>query len=172
MPPRGSNSARHSRPAASEVVAVFAGRLGLGRGTALSAALLMLDDGHGCGNEFHAPIAAVGSGVQFAVVVEVVLTVELVLPAELAVEFVGSLSVVGLLVTLEMFIAAEGLVAAWVVALAHGSTDDINPSSVGLARPFPGGSDLCTLELSSLALGLVQHHLALGPHVVGRANGL
>lgn len=56
----------------------------LGRCSSLPTALLLLDDGHGCGNELDTPVAAVGPGVELAVVVEVVLAVELVLAAELA----------------------------------------------------------------------------------------
>lgn len=57
---------------------------GLGRCSSLPTALLLLNDGHGCGDELNAPVAAVGPGVELAVVVEVVLAVELVLATELA----------------------------------------------------------------------------------------
>lgn len=58
--------------------------LGLRWGSALSAALFLLDNGNSGGNELNTTVAAVGAGMQLAVVVEVVLSVELVLAAELA----------------------------------------------------------------------------------------
>ncbi len=77
----------------SVIIVLLSHHLGLGRGSALSAALFLLDDGNGCGDELHTAVAAVGAGVQLAVVVEVVLSVELVLSAELARETVGPFSV-------------------------------------------------------------------------------
>lgn len=75
---------------------------------------------------------------------------------------------VRLLVTLEVLVAAEGLVAARVVALAHGAADNVHRTRVGLggtgSGPLAGGTHLLgTLELARLALGLVQHHAAVGP---------
>lgn len=64
--------------------------LGLGRGTALATALLLLNDGHRRGDELDTPVTAVGPGVEFAVVVQVILAVELVFAAELAGKAVGS----------------------------------------------------------------------------------
>ena len=65
-------------------------RFGLGRRSSLSTPLLLLNDGYGSRNEFNATVAAVGTGMQLAVVVEVVLAVELILTAELAGEAVGT----------------------------------------------------------------------------------
>lgn len=67
--------------------------LGLGRGSALSAALFLLNNGHGGGDKLDAAVAAVGAGVQLAVVVQVVLSVELVFAAEFTREAVGALAV-------------------------------------------------------------------------------
>lgn len=59
----------------------------------LAATLLLLDDGHRFRHELDATVAAVGTGVQLAVVVEVILAVELILVAEFTAESVGSFSV-------------------------------------------------------------------------------
>lgn len=99
---------------------------------------------------------------QLAVVVEVVLAVELVLSAELTREAVGAFAMKTvefglvtmpevyarvnpfygghysrLLVTLEVLVASEGLVAAGVVALAHGPPDNVDLSRLGLVGSLP-----------------------------------
>lgn len=72
-----------------------------------------------------------------------------------------------LLVSLQMLVAAERLVAAGVVALAHGSADDIDTVALALLGHLSRSADLGTLELGSLALNLVHHHLAVGTEAVG-----
>lgn len=87
------NRAEMRTDARSVVIVLLSHHLGLGWGSALSAAFFLLDDGNGRRDEFHAAVAAVGASVQLAVVVEVVLSVELVLSTELAGETVRSFSV-------------------------------------------------------------------------------
>lgn len=76
------------------VVVVSLSRLGLWRCPSLAAAFFLLNNRHSSGNEFHASIAAVGSSMQFAVVVQVVLTIELILSAKLAREAIGAFTMV------------------------------------------------------------------------------
>lgn len=78
----------------SVVRALLFGSLGLGRCPSLPASLLLLNDWDRSRDELNTTVAAVGSCVQLAVVVEVVLTVELVLSTKLAGETVGSFSMI------------------------------------------------------------------------------
>lgn len=71
--------------------------------------------------------------------------------------------------SLQVLVAAERLVAPGVVALAHGSADDID--TVTLLRQFSRGRNLSTLQLRCLALNLVHHHLAVRTETVGRGRG-
>lgn len=73
--------------------------------------------------------------------------------------------------SLEVLVAAESLVAAGVIALAHGTANNIDRAVVFLCR-LAAGTDLSTLQFRSLALNLVDHHLAVGtktPRRRGRA---
>lgn len=77
-----------------------------------------------------------------------------------------------LLVTFQVLIAAESFVAAGIVTLAHGSTNDID----GTFR-FPAGDlavcpDLGTLQLSGLSLNLVYHHLAVSTEASRRRGSM
>jgi hypothetical protein len=83
---------RATLSSACSVVVVVLLHLGLGRCTSLAAALLLLNDGNSRRDEFDTTVTAVGTSMELAVVVEVVLPVELVLAAELAREAVGALT--------------------------------------------------------------------------------
>lgn len=76
------------------IIIFLLSHLGLGRSTALSAALFLFNDWYSSGDEFNTSVAAIGASVQLAVVVEVILAVKLVLSAELAREAVGAFTVV------------------------------------------------------------------------------
>lgn len=170
------------------------GGLGLGWRSLLAAALLVLNDGNGLGHVLNTPVAAVGPSVKLAVVVQVVLAVELILSAEFAAKSVRAFAVetglcvscevcrvlVGdlrLLMALQVLVPAKCLCAAGVIALAHRTTDNVH---VGLRLSRGGGcgtlgsrgTDLGALELTRLALSLVEHHLALHAVAVGRRRGL
>lgn len=82
------------KPFVALIIILLLGHLGLGRSTALSAALFLFNDRHSSRDKLNTPVAAVGAGMQLAVVVEVILTVELVLSAELAREAVGAFTMV------------------------------------------------------------------------------
>lgn len=79
-----------------------------------------------------------------------------------------------LLVSLEVLVASKRLVAARVVALAHGAAHDINVDGavLGLAGALPGRSDLGPLQLGGLALDLVHHHLPVRTHAAGRRRAV
>lgn len=89
------------RTRCSLIIVLFSQRLRLGRSSAFSAALLLLNNRDCLGDKFHHTLAAVGAGVQFAVVFEVVISVKIVLSAELATETFRHFSVetVGTLVS-------------------------------------------------------------------------
>lgn len=76
------------------VAVLLSSCLGLGWSSALTTALLELDNRHCRRNEFYAAVATVRTGVQLAVIVEVVLAIELILSTEFAGEAVGPFAVV------------------------------------------------------------------------------
>ena len=68
--------------------------------------------------------------------------------------------------SLQVLIAAESLVASGVVALAHGTS--YNVDAFLLVTRLSRGANLGTLELVGLALNLMEHHLAVRTEAVGR----
>lgn len=118
------------------VVAALVIHLGFRWGSAFAASLFVLNDRDGRSYKLNAAVPTIGPGMQFAVVVEVILSVELVLTAKLARKTVGTFTVECLLVSFEMLVSPESLVATRVVALAHCSTNDVNGSTVAGCGPL------------------------------------
>lgn len=82
-----------------------------------------------------------------------------------------------LLVAFQVLVSAECLCAAGVIALAHGTTNNVH-AGLRLARSdgcgaLPlGGPDLSALQLAGFALRFVKHHLALHAVAVWRRGAL
>lgn len=71
-----------------------------------------------------------------------------------------------------MLVASKRLVAAGVVALAHGSADNVDGGTVTLASHSPRRPNLGSLQLRRLALDLVNHHLAVDTEAAGRGRSV